>query len=125
MLGAKPQVFVAVYQDSSQAIEGLWVADMALAATLGAVLTLIPPAVAQEASRKGQLSPELLEGAQEIANITANSFHDKRVRLASFLAPGALLPAGPAALLASPVRRLDVKLEVAGYPGGRLLMIGP
>lgn len=116
---------VGVYRDEHQALEGLWVCDVSLAASLGGVLMLMPAGVVSEAIAAAELSDDLLEGAREVANVCASSFRDKRVRLAEFCPPGQR-PGGEAGrALLSAERRVDLRVQVAGYPGGRLVLVGP
>ena len=120
------QAFVASYDDGSAAgaLEGLWVAELALAASFGASLTLVPYGVATEGVRAKKIPPELQENAREIANITANSFGDKRVRLANFWAPGEALTPEVRALAAAKGSVVELAVEIASYGGGKLWLVG-
>lgn len=116
--------FVATYDDGAGALEALWVADLTLAASFGASLTLVPFGVATESVRAGKLPPELQENTREVANITANSFTEKRVRLVHFWAPGEAISPEAKALAASKLSLLELTLEIAGYGSGKLWLIG-
>lgn len=115
--------FVATYDDGAGALEALWVTDLALAASFGASLTLVPFGVATESVRAGKLPPELQENTREVANITANSFTEKRVRLVHFWAPGEAISPEARALAASKPNVLEMTLEIAGYGSGKLWLL--
>lgn len=117
-------VFVGTYDDGAGTLEGLWLADLPLAAYLGASLTLVPLGVANEAIRARKISPELQENAREVANITANSFTEKRVRLVHFWAPGEPVSAEAEAFAAAKGSVLELPLEVGGYGTGKLWLVG-
>lgn len=123
-LPAFDKVFVAAYDDGSGGLEALWLAELPLTAAFGASLTLVPAGVATEAVRAQKLPPELEDNAKEVANITANSFLERRVRLTQFWAPKAALPEPIVAFAKAKGSLLETSLEVAGYGGGKLWLVG-
>lgn len=120
-----PKTYIGYYDDGGQGCEGVWVADLPLAAAMGAALSLIPAGVAQEAVKAGELTHDILDNAREVANIMANSFQIKRVRLAGFGRGDAPLPDDVRALIAAPAQRLVVSVEIKGYVGGTMVLLAP
>lgn len=115
--------YIAVYDDGAGEIECLWVSDLPLSATFGAALTLIPAGIAKESIQAKTLNADFVDNAREIANITANSFQVKRVRLTQFIQPGHEVPEKIRGLISKPAQRVDMQVEVAGYPAGRLSLM--
>jgi hypothetical protein len=58
-----------IYLEKDGSLGGACVADVAFAASSAAALALVPPVVAGEAARSGQLSESLAENFFEVANI--------------------------------------------------------
>lgn len=116
--------YVGHYDDGNGACEGIWISDMPLSASLGAALSLIPSGVAQESVKAGQLTAEILDNTREVANIVANSYGSKRVRLIDFLRGDGVLPADVQALMAKPGQQVSFQIDVAGYAGGILIFLG-
>lgn len=116
--------YVGYYDDGKGACEGVWISDLPLSASMGAALSLIPAGVAQEAVKAGQLTQDIFDNTREVANIAANSFGAKRVRLVDLVRGDAQLPEEVAHIMARPGQRLDLQIEVAGYAGGVLIFLG-
>lgn len=127
--GAPPmgaQRYWAFYDDGAGVEgEGIWISDMALSASLGAALTLIPHGAAQDAVKSGALSGDILDNAREVANIIANCFQVKRVRLNGFFPAESQLPEPAKLLMAGKTAKLDLDVVVPGYAGGRLTFLVP
>ena len=120
----KDNNFYATYDDGAGELECVWISDLPLSATFGAALTLIPAGIAKETIQAKVLNSDFIDNAREIANITANSFQVKRVRLTQFIAPGTAIPADVDALITKPAQRVDFQVDVTGYPSGRLTLLG-
>lgn len=117
------QGYVGAYEDNTGVLECLFACDLSAAASLGAALTRIPPGAADQAAKTQKLTPEMVDNAREVANVCANSFHEKRVRLFGFVSPGAQMPGPVGTLIAKPARRLDLTVTIAGYPQGKLSLM--
>lgn len=118
------ECFVGRYDDGAGTLEALVVIDFALAASLGSALALIPAGVTKDAIKVKKLEGDMRDNAYEVANILANSFVGKRVRLIDFAEPKA---ASEEALRFAAAAGQTLRLEIAipSYPGGILELYGP
>jgi two-component system chemotaxis response regulator CheY len=118
---------VAVYVGDDGVAAALVHFDLAAAASTAAALTLVPPAMVQEASRAGKLPQILTDNLHEVANVLTRlvrGMSASRLRLQGmFPLPGAV-PAGIAAALKTPPSRISFDVAVSAYPGGRITVIG-
>jgi hypothetical protein len=121
----KAPCVVGVYITDEGATAALCVFDMALACHLGAALSLIPAAVANEAVRKGVLVDNLADNLHEVANVMASLFnHDgaTHIKLREVItAPKVIPPMLPAAM-GRATARLDLNIAVQGYGAGTLVL---
>jgi hypothetical protein len=117
---------VAVYVDDQSRLRALISCDLELSVALGAAIALIPANTAVGCIADGVLSADLEENLNEVLNILAAAFNlpDRpHVKLDAMHVPGKLPPVHLAAQLRAFGRRDDLKLEVAGYGGGRLSLV--
>lgn len=124
--GAGDGAQVGIYVDAHLKLRALVVADLALAARVGAAIALVPAGGADMAIEEGQLSAALYENAYEILNVTASLFNGDgapHVKLDRCYAPGEALPADVAQWVLAYVRRLDLDVDVKGYGPGRLSVL--
>jgi len=118
--------YIATYTDSSNNIVGLCRCDIAGAASLGAALSLVPPARVDESVRDGKLDELLLENFAEICNVMGRAF-------AGSAAPSVTLGKihhAPVAANDAGVEpeqdgqaRLDLTIDVTGYTQGQMTLI--
>ncbi len=115
---------VAVFVTDKTATGAAVACDLPLAAYAGAALGLVPLPQAQEAIDRGVLPEDLSENFAEVVNIMASVFNEHpeapHLKLYKVHAVGEKLPTDVAASLGYVVRRLDLKVDVAGYGAGRL-----
>lgn len=118
--------YIATYTDSAANIVGICRCDIAGAASLGAALSLVPPARVDESVRDGSLDDLLLENFAEICNVMGRAFTGASAPSVTLgkihLAPVAANDAG-----VEPEQdgrsRVDMKIEVMGYTTGQMTLI--
>jgi hypothetical protein len=118
-----PKAFAATYLDDRDALVGICLCDVPLAATIGSALALVPPDAANAAVKAGKLSGEMLDNFREVLNILHRQFGALHVRFKDLVQPGDKVPANISAGTAKPSSRLDLEIIVAGYPAGRLTFL--
>ena len=120
--GRDPAV-VAVFVTDKLGTGAAVACDLPLAAYAGAALGLVPLPRAQEAIESGVLPEDLTENFAEVVNVMASVFNEPEaphLKLYKVHAVGEKLPTDVASCLGYVVRRLDLRVEVAGYGAGRL-----
>ena len=114
----------AIYADADGVASASIAFDLALAATGGAALALIPTGQAEEWIRDGTLTEDGHDNAAEILNVLAAAFNDRNpsrhVKLVGVHDAGDDIEPAIAAALLAPSARLDLIADVDGYPSGRL-----
>lgn len=124
--GRDPAV-VAVYVTDKLATGAVLACDLSLAAFTGAALGLVPMPQVEEALAAGLLSADLEDNFSEVVNVLASVFNDNpsspHLKLHTVHAVGERLPSDVAGMLGYVVRRLDLKIDVAGYGGGSLSLV--
>jgi hypothetical protein len=124
--GPKDKVVVGAYLRDDGAVAALLACDLALAAQVGASLALIPPKVAADAIKAGQLPENLGENFGEVLNVAGGALNAAGAPHVAYRGMHQLPPPPPpevAALLKQPAARLDLTLNVAGYGPGRLSIL--
>lgn len=120
-------VVAATYVSGRAQVEAVVAVDLALGAALGAAIGLMPPGLAQDAAKDGELSDVLLENLVEVLNVLASLFNAEgatHLRLGEvFDSTRRPLPGAPVAFLRSTGRRLDADVDVAGYGRGALSVV--
>ena len=115
---------VAVYVTDKLATGAAVACDLPLAAYAGAALGLVPLPRCEEAIASGLLPDDLAENFHEVVNIMSSVFNENtqapHLKLHKVHAVGEKLPTDVASSLGYVVRRLDLKVDVAGYGAGRL-----
>lgn len=116
---------LATYVDADGAVLFAALTDLPFLAGFGAALALIPSSVVDEAVRSGKPSEVLVENAQEVLNVAASLFNDvayaTHVKLRALTVGGAM--ADVRATVAKAAARLDLDVDLAGYPRGRLTFV--
>jgi hypothetical protein len=101
-------------------------ADLALAATLGASLTMMPNPVVQDSIRKNAFDEEmLLENLSEVLNIMTRLFNSPdtpHLKLGNLHTLPGELPEKMQKLMAQPAARRDFDVTVEGYGDGKLTL---
>ena len=117
---------VAVYVDDHCRLRALIACDLELSVALSASIALIPARIAKECVEEGRLTYDMAENLNEVLNILAAMFNPKNgphVKLYALHVPGEAPPADLLAQLRVYGMRQDLKIEVAGYGGGRLSLV--
>ena len=114
---------IASYVDKTSALRFVAATDMAFLASTGAALALIPVPQVQDAIKTGKPSPVLIENAFEVMNIASALFNEldesMHVKIRKLdLMPS--LPADATVALERAKTRLDLDVEITGYPKGKL-----
>jgi two-component system, chemotaxis family, chemotaxis protein CheY len=128
-LQATPRSWVVEYtRTDDNSVIAYAVCDLALAARVGAALSLIPAGPANEAIASGQLADTLFENFREVLNVLTQLFESSgrfRVCLHRIHKPGEALPPQLADHLSKPKSRTDVAVDVSGYGKGALTLLCP
>lgn len=104
----------------------LFVMDVALAASLGAALVLMPAGLVKECVQEKGLLPMLVENSYEVLNVVSrliNRAGGVHYKLREQTLSGQPLAADAADILTSASRRVDLALSVDGYSNGVLSIL--
>ncbi len=118
-LGTEVPGIAATYVADDGAVRAVFVVDVAAAASLGAALTMVPSGQVDEAVARGGLNGSLMENFKEVCNVMASLVSEAHGE--SFCLGGVhLLPgeADPIESILGGDNRLDLSLDVTGYPTG-------
>jgi len=102
------------------------ITDVAFVASVGAALALMPASVVTEALRTGKPAGALVENAYEVLNVAAALFNDlagNKIHVKLDRLRVGPIDAAKAALFAKSAGRVDMSIEIAGYPAGKLALI--
>lgn len=111
---------IASYQSDSGDPLGLWICSMAAAAHLGAALSLLPKAVADDCARRNRLEDNLVDNFREVANVCSVVIAEclgERALLSGMQERAAAIPSELAAFVKT-TKRFDLSVDVAGYGKG-------
>lgn len=115
---------IALYLDDLRRPAALVIADLALAATTGAALAMIPAAAANDSLRHGEIPEELFENFREVANVTAsllNSPTTPHLTLSgAWLSDDPALPGEAWTILSDPNKRRRFAVTIDGYGSGTI-----
>lgn len=101
-------------------------ADLRLANSLGAALTMVPPSAVDEAVKKWQIDETCIENFQEVANIMTRLFNSDDTPHLRFRQVHKLpvdLPDEASGLLKQPLARRNLDVNVEDYGSGKLAVI--
>jgi hypothetical protein len=119
----KPAV-IAVYTTEDDKVVAVAVCSLAAAAYLGASLSLVPKAVAEDNIKRNNLEEALLENFREVANILASLVTEHlggRARLDRVIPKAVASPAELKAVMGS-AHRIDVSFDLPNYGQGIVSM---
>jgi hypothetical protein len=100
-------------------------ADVNLAASFGAALSMLPVAMVKESAKSHELSAVMYENLREIMNICTRLVLDAtspHLKLEQIY-PTKSLPAAATALLAAPKGRREFQVQMPKYGGGVLTLL--
>jgi hypothetical protein len=109
--------WVGVYVTDDGQPVALCACDLAFAANSGAALSMLPPGVAKDSLKSGQLTEVMLANLREVMNIcTRLVLHEGTVHVRlDTVCPTAKLPAAVAAIAAAPKARIDFEVTLGKY----------
>ncbi len=125
----EPDVVAAVahFVTDTGVVGVVCMADLPLAAALGAALTMMPSPVVQDSVRKNRFDEEmLLENFTEVVNIMTrlfNSADTPHLKLGEVRTLPGELPENVEKLVAQPSARRNFDVTIEGYGDGRLALI--
>jgi len=113
---------VTVFVRPDKTPAAIAVSDFPFAATVGAVLTMLPPATAKDAATRKDISGTLAENLAEVLNVVSSRLTrtPNRVIMRLPFTVATLVPDDAKAIHAKPGRRVDYDVDVAGYGGGKI-----
>jgi hypothetical protein len=118
---------IAIYTQADHSVAAVCAFDLALSNAAGAALASVAPNVAEEQLQSGKLGDSILENFKEVLNISAKWFQLEGAPKVGFrslhLAPPDKVPASALPVMTRPAGRVDLKVEIAGYRGGRLTIV--
>lgn len=117
---------VCAYNDEDGEVGAALLADVTLAASLSAALTLVPAEVVGEATKRGELDDGLLENFAEIANICTQLVRLKgfpRFNLGDSHQTATGLPDEIGAFLSRAAFAAGFDVDVPGYGKGRMAVV--
>jgi hypothetical protein len=118
-----PRTLVALYTDDRLQLMAVIGMNFELTVYAGAAIGLIPPGGAEACIEDKEISKMIGENAVEICNILAGLINKEdapRVKLHQTFLPGGGPPADAVNHLLALGRRLDLKVDVSGYGGGKI-----
>lgn len=114
---------IAIYVDDGLGLAAIAGLEFPLAVYCAAALGLIPPGGAHDYVKDQEMSPLLIENANEVCNILGSVLNKEglpHIRLYQTYLPGENLPADATGHLLALGRRLDLNVDVSGYGAGKL-----
>ena len=121
------QLAIATYATVEHDLVAACLCDLAVAANLGASLAMVPATIANQSLSTGTLSSELLENCTEVLNVASrwvNAEGSPRLILGRLVAPRDEVPEDVLHLLEHVGVRVDFHVEIDGYGGGMLSVVG-
>ncbi len=120
------KVLLGVYVDDQLGLRALVAMDVALAASVGAAIGLMPIGGVEDAIETGELFPAHEDNAAEVLNVMAALFNvgnAPHLRLYSHYGPQDAAPADVTSKLPALGGRVDWTVGIKGYPGGTLSIL--
>ena len=117
---------VGVYVDDQLRMRTLVAMDVALAASVGAAIGLMPVGGVEDAVEDGELLPAQHDNAAEVLNVMAALFNvgdAPHLRLYGYYGPKVAPPDDVSVALTVLGGRVDWTVGVKGYPGGALSIV--
>ncbi len=115
---------VYVFDDGE--IAAVILTDMGFSSSTGAALSMLNARLAEEAMKRGELDEVMRENVQEVLNIGASWFnapYRPHVKFREQAVAPETLPGDAEGVLFDYDRRLDLSVEIAGYPAGTISIL--
>lgn len=113
----KPHV-VASYVDDANQVKRILVCELGLANSMGAAMSMIPAAVANDATKAGIVAQNIESNLGEVLNICVNLFTENSTDRLAYSNLKVCTPKDPAPALKESVK---FALDIPRYTGGNLL----
>ena len=116
---------VGSYVDDAAQLRAVVFCDLALGNVLGAALALVPPPRVQEALETGAVLGDLADNTREVLNVVASMFNHAGAHLKlkdTWVVPEPVAD-DVVGFLREPCRRVDLRVDVAGYGEGLLVLL--
>ncbi len=120
------KVLLGVYVDDQLGLGALIAMDVALAASVGAAIGLMPIGGVEDAIESGELFPTQKDNAAEVLNVMAALFNvgsAPHLRLYGCYGPQDAAPDDVTSKLPTLGGRVDWTVGLKGYPGGTLSIL--
>lgn len=117
---------VGVYVDDQLRMRAVVAMDVALAASVGAAIGLMPVGGVEDAVESGEMLPVQQDNTAEVLNVVAALFNvgdAPHLRLYGWYAPKQASPDDVVAAMPALGGRADWRAGVKGYPGGELSIL--
>jgi hypothetical protein len=117
---------VAVYVSETGSLAALCACDVALGASLGCSLALLPPGRVNDSVRYMSIDTDVSENLYEVFNVMSTLFNAEgrpHIILDGMIIPPDKLPSAVARMLGSPVGHLPVTIGVQGYGEGAMTVV--
>lgn len=116
---------VGAYFGECESLRVVVCCDLAVGGSLGAALVMVPAVRVDECVKEKCLDGTLTENLYEVFNVLAAVFPQNGAPRVIFrgLHCGANIPGEVKAVLAKPLGRLDLEIDIAGYRSGRLTIL--
>jgi hypothetical protein len=124
-IGPKTPGAVGIYLGEADKPGAVVFADLPLACAAGGALSLIPMNIVEEGIKSGDVPSNMLENFAEVLNVTRSLFEKPNVpklKLESVKSAIGNCSRGLLTLLLKSKYRLDLNVEIAEYPRGRLVI---
>jgi hypothetical protein len=118
---------VAEYVDQSGMVQRVLVCDLSFANKIGAALTMIPPALAEDATASGKIPNNIRDNLHEVLNICVNLFsetvHERLVLYSVKLSSEPEDHATNQLFDGRPTKHAAFKIDVPNYGTGQIELI--
>lgn len=117
---------VGAFVNDLGAVVAVILIDVPLTAWAGSAIALLPHVGAEQTVKTGLVTPAQFDNIAEIFNIAASMFNKpttQHLKLHSTYAPRETLPPDVQKWALAPAGRIDGKLDIQGYGGGRISVV--
>ena len=124
-VGPKTPGAVGIYMTEENKPGVVVFADLALACSAGGALSLIPANIVEEGIKGGDVPANMLENFQEVLNVGRSWFEKAnapKLKLESVKSAIGNCSKGLLTMLLKSKNRMDLNVEIPGYPKGRLVI---
>ncbi len=125
--GARDKWTLGVYVNETNEVVGVCATDYPMAANFGAALSLFPPHTAKACIDSGVVEDSIWENTLEVFNVVSRFFHDASegmIQLGASYRDGEEVPLEVKKFMRRAKQRADLRVNIAGYGGGALALIG-